>query len=206
MLVGHTKFSPDWCFGLFKQRYRRTFVSCLDDIAKVVDVSADVNVAQMVGTQSGEPVVPMYNWATFLGGHFRTVPQLKQHQHFMFSAQHPGVVTMKQFSDSASTTFSMLVDHEWHPTELELPPVISPVGLSCTRQWYLYKQIRAYCREGTADLTCPKPSTPLHGCESPQPSEEEDDDGRGVALQPKRARRCGKCGRAGHRRRTCQDK
>ena len=74
MLVGHTKFSPDWCFGLFKQRYWRTFVSCLDGIAKVVDVSADVNVAQLVGTQSGEPVVPMYNWATFLGGHFRTVP------------------------------------------------------------------------------------------------------------------------------------
>ena len=122
MLVGHTKFSPDWCFGLFKQRYRRTFVSCLDDVAKVVGISADVNVAQLVGTQSGEPVVPMYNWATFLGGHFRTVPQLKQHQHFMFSSQHPGVVTMKQFSDSASTTFSMLVDHEWHPTALELPP------------------------------------------------------------------------------------
>ena len=140
-------------------------MSCLDDIAKVVDISTDVNVAQLVGTQSGEPVVPMYNWATFLGGHFRTVPQLKRHQHFMFSSQHPGV---KQFSDSASTTFSMLVDHEWHPTALELPPVISPVGLSCTRQWY-----RSYCRECTAeDLTCPKPSIPLHGGESPQTSEE----------------------------------
>ena len=105
-----------------------------------VDISADVNVAQLVGTQSGEPVVPMYNWATFLEGHFRTVPQLKRHQHFMFSSQHPGVVTMKQFSDSASTTFSMLVDHEWYPTALELPPVISPVGLSCTRQWYSTRQ------------------------------------------------------------------
>ena len=91
MLVGHTKFSPDWCFGLFKQRYRRTFVSCLDDIAKVVNV--DVNVAQLVGTQSGEPVVPMYNWATFLGGHFRTVPQFKRHQHFMFSSQYPGATS-----------------------------------------------------------------------------------------------------------------
>ena len=26
MLVGHTKFAPDWCFGLVKQRFRRTRV------------------------------------------------------------------------------------------------------------------------------------------------------------------------------------
>ena len=45
MMVGHTKFAPDWCFGLFKQRYRRTFVSSLDDVADVVNTSADVNVA-----------------------------------------------------------------------------------------------------------------------------------------------------------------
>ena len=47
MLVGHTKFAPDWCFGLLKQRYRRTYVSSLQDIVDVVNVSADVNVAQV---------------------------------------------------------------------------------------------------------------------------------------------------------------
>ena len=25
LIAGHTKFSPDWCFGLFKQRYRRSY-------------------------------------------------------------------------------------------------------------------------------------------------------------------------------------
>ena len=66
MLVGHTKFAPDWCFGLFKQQYRHTFVSSLDDIADVVNTSADVNVAQVVGTQNRETVVPMYNWTIVL--------------------------------------------------------------------------------------------------------------------------------------------
>ena len=47
MLVGHTKFAPDWCFGPLKQRYRRTYVSSLQDIVEVVNVSADVNVAQV---------------------------------------------------------------------------------------------------------------------------------------------------------------
>lgn len=71
MLVGHPKFAPNWCFGLFKQRYRCTFVSSLNDVANVVNSSADVNVAQLVGTQEGEPIVSAYNWASLLGDHFR---------------------------------------------------------------------------------------------------------------------------------------
>ena len=38
-------------FGLFKQLYRRTKVSCIDEIAAVANASATVNVAQLVGTQ-----------------------------------------------------------------------------------------------------------------------------------------------------------
>ena len=60
MLVGHTKFSPDWCFGLLKQKYRKSYVSCLQDIVDVVNQSADVNTAQLVGSQDGEVLVPMY--------------------------------------------------------------------------------------------------------------------------------------------------
>ena len=33
LVAGHTKFSPDWCFGLLKQKTRRTFTSSLFDIA-----------------------------------------------------------------------------------------------------------------------------------------------------------------------------
>ena len=38
LVGGHTKFSPDWCFGLFKRLYRRTPVSCLADVAAVVNI------------------------------------------------------------------------------------------------------------------------------------------------------------------------
>jgi len=82
MLVGHTKFSPDGCFRLLKQRYRCTFVSSLQDIANAVNSSADVNVAQLVGTQHGGMVVPMYDWATYLGEHFRKMPGMKSYHHF----------------------------------------------------------------------------------------------------------------------------
>ena len=101
------------CVYIHTSTYRRTFVNSLDDVADVVDSSADVNVAQLVGTQNGETVVPMYDWTTFLGDHFRNVPQLKTFHHFTFSAQYPGVVVTKVLSDSAGKKFAMLHDMEW---------------------------------------------------------------------------------------------
>lgn len=34
LIVGHTKFAPDWCFGLFKQRFRKCKVDCLDNYSQ----------------------------------------------------------------------------------------------------------------------------------------------------------------------------
>ena len=68
--VGHTKFSPDWCFGLMKQRYRRTKVDSLQDLVDVVNGSAIVNFAQLVGTQ-GDVLVPTYDWDSYLLSYFK---------------------------------------------------------------------------------------------------------------------------------------
>ena len=72
LTVGHTKFSPDWCFGLFKQVFCRTKIGCLDDIfVKVVESSAVVNHAQLVGTQEGQVIVPTYDSAQYLNNPFQ---------------------------------------------------------------------------------------------------------------------------------------
>ena len=65
LIVGHTKFSPDTCFGLIKQKYCKTFVGCLEDIAAVVSKSSEVNEAQLVGAQDGTSIVPMFDWESF---------------------------------------------------------------------------------------------------------------------------------------------
>ena len=115
---------------------------------------------------------------------------------------------MKEFSDSQQVPFTMLDDDNWIPAVDELPPVIEPVGLSPTRQWYLFRQIRDYCREGTQDLTCPKPLIPLPGtgddpsCLAEPPNQLSEEEERAAEPPPKRIRRCGKCGRAGH---TCKE-
>ena len=59
--AGNTKFAPDWCFGLVKQKFRKTEVGCLNESAKVVEESASVNIAQLVGTQDGKVIIPTYS-------------------------------------------------------------------------------------------------------------------------------------------------
>ena len=61
--VGDTKFVPDWCFGLLKQRSFRTKIGNLDDIANCVSLSSSVNVPQLVGSLDGSTLVSMYNWS-----------------------------------------------------------------------------------------------------------------------------------------------
>jgi len=65
VLVGHTKFAPDWCFGLLKQCFRRTKIGDLDDIANCVSRSSVVNVPQLVGSLDGTNFIPIYDWSTF---------------------------------------------------------------------------------------------------------------------------------------------
>lgn len=58
LLVGHTKFSPDRCFGLLKRQYHHTDISSLDDIAMTIKSSSAVNAVQLVGTQDDTVIVP----------------------------------------------------------------------------------------------------------------------------------------------------
>ena len=97
----------------------------------------------------------------------------------------------------------MLRDMEWCRTQDELPATITPLGLSSTRQWYLYREIHEYCRHVTEDLVCPKPSVDDEEECSDGAAEEETSEA--IVPQAKRARRCGKCGGEGHNRRTCND-
>lgn len=71
MMVGHTKFAPDWAFGLLKQKFRKTAVGCLEDLVRVVNDSASVNYAQLVGYKDGTILVHQYNWSEFFATYFK---------------------------------------------------------------------------------------------------------------------------------------
>ena len=72
LVVGHTKFSPDWSFGLFKRLFRRTKVDSMKTLAQVINDSAECNFAQLVTREDGSTVVPTYDWSSFFA------PELKK--------------------------------------------------------------------------------------------------------------------------------
>ena len=158
LVAGHTKFSPDWCFGLAKQAVRKTFISDLFELAHTIDNSTvtGVNVSQLCGLHDGSVLVPTYDWASFFDKYFKKLPGVKQYHHFRFSNDSPGRVFCKRYVDSEEVEFDLLRD----PTKLPpyaLPPIINPAGLDLERKNYLYKEIRQFCKPNSADLVAPKP-------------------------------------------------
>ena len=214
IIPGHTKFTPDSCFGLFKQRFRKTRVECLDDIVNVVEQSAAVNHAQLVGTHNGQVIVPTYNWVTFFVTHLKKISNITKYHHFTASTNKKGIIISKIFRDSTEIESALLKDDSWNPTIHEMPPIIEPQGMSAERQWYLYDKIRPYCSDKAKDLTCPLPSVPRPGTPVPTPvsSPQSVVPTSRVQFQlptstlppAKRQRICGNCGQAGHNCRSCK--
>ena len=137
MVVGHTKFAPDGCFGLLKRSFRKTEVSGLSDLEEIVLSSSVVNECQLVGSQTGNVIVPVRYWADFLSPKFRRLIGIKKYHHFQFSTSFPGVVKLKVHSGGQS----LLKDPTWTLAATDLPPVIQPTGLSLERQQYLFEKI-----------------------------------------------------------------
>uniref|UniRef100_A0A1X7T5Z3 CCHC-type domain-containing protein n=1 Tax=Amphimedon queenslandica TaxID=400682 RepID=A0A1X7T5Z3_AMPQE len=212
--VGHTKFSPDWCFGLLKQKFRKAEVDSLDDFIQVVEQSSAVNKAQPVGSSNGELIVETLDWCSYFATLFKKIKGIKGFQHFVVNATSPGVVAARQAVDGPVTQFNLLKE-DAEITEDELPNILPPKGMSTERKWYLYEKIRPFCRYECKDVTCPLPDAPrLTG--SSRQSTPGVDDPTDLAMEievphsprqslepPATQRKCGNCGQFGHNRRTC---
>ena len=160
MITGHTKFSPDWCFSLWKKKYRHTNIGGLYDLVEVVNKSAVVNMAQLNATD-GEVLVPTYDWQAFFSAAFQKLEGIKKLHHLRFTSDSPGCVYVREKSDSSEVKLCLLKHPDQIPCFRELPPLLSPAGLPMQRHWYLYNKIREFCPERTRDVTCPRPVTPL---------------------------------------------
>ena len=159
--VGHTKFSPDWCFGLLKRHFKRSKVGCLDDLVRVVNESATPNVAQLVGSQSGDVIVKMYNWSSYFDDKTikTSLKGITQMHHFKFTKTKPGKVMVRNTTTDSEREITLLKDISWRP--IDQPQQLFPPGLSLERRWYLYEKIREFCPDNHRDLVCPKPQESL---------------------------------------------
>ena len=163
MIPGHTKFSPDWCFGLLKKTYRRTKVGGLTDLCGVVNDSAAVNIAQPTGLEDGSVVVTTYDWQNYFSRFCTKVKGIKKLHHLRFESASPGCIFVKERAGSTEVKRNILKDKSWKPTADQLPPVLPPSGLSLQRQWYLYEKIREFCPDHLKDTTCPRPGESVQG-------------------------------------------
>ena len=156
LVAGHTKFSPDWCFGLMKQKLRRTFISSLFDILEANDKStlSGVNCGKLVGLHDGTVLVKTYDWASFLAPYFKKLTGISKIHHFSFDKNDPGKVFYKEYADSPEKEFQLLKDVSKLPPCV-LPPQVLPSGLDEERRRYLQREIREYCRPGTEDFVAP---------------------------------------------------
>ena len=171
LLAGHTKFSCDWCFGLFKRNFRNTKVDCLDDIAESVKDSsvAGVNVPQLCELEDGTVIVPTYNWVEFLSQYFTKVKDIKQYHHFHFNQDSHGV-EVKKLHDTETSFQPLLVVDMIDPNAM--PNIIEPRGLDYKRKKYLYQEIREFVAESKQDLVCPDPGPPPAPAQESSSSEE----------------------------------
>ena len=160
MPPGHTKFAPDWCFGLLKRRFRRAHVSCLDDLQDVVKESTPVsrlNIPQLVGSEDATVIVPTYDWHSFFTPAYKPLPGIKPIGHFRFDSQHPGKVFYKTTIADAEKEMMLAVPDQ--VAQLPRMPAIIPLaGLSRERQQYLFQHIREYVRDDKRDIVCPRPA------------------------------------------------
>lgn len=163
MMPGHTKFEPDGYFGLFKLRYRRSTVDCLQDLADcVAGASAKgCTVPQVYGRHYGlsHNAFEFREWNSFLGQHFNPVENILNYNHFDFDCEKPGVVSLRVRQADSPRSVSLLRKRFFRfPLPVRYPEPLFPKGLSYDRQEYLYREIRPFVRDHSKrDITCPKP-------------------------------------------------
>jgi hypothetical protein len=163
MPPGHTKFSPDSYFGLFKIKYRKSTIDSLGDLVACVSHASEKGalVPQPYGKHLGfrDPIYEYRNWCHYLERFFKPIDGITDYNYFAFDHERPGWVSLKTKTNDESEDVFLLKSRRFrfqHP--VYYPPAVAPDGLSDERQQYLYKQVRPHVRNPhKRDLTCPPP-------------------------------------------------
>jgi len=153
----HTRFGPDWCFGLIKLKYRRSQITSVFELARVVNTSTqkEINLAQLiVDPVSKQTLVQVYDWKSYFEIYFRKVPNIISYHHLRFDATKPGLVFIKEFPSTAEKTIKIIKSQCTLHFE-GTPLVLNPKCLAAERAWYLYKHIREHVSDDSKDITCP---------------------------------------------------
>ncbi len=113
MMPYHTRFGPDWCFGLIKQKYRKSYISSISQIADAVTNSTAkaINIPQHIADPTtGDTLVAVHEWKPYFEKYFRRIPNITSYQHFRFSSENPGDVFVRKLPSSAEERIALRKD------------------------------------------------------------------------------------------------
>lgn len=148
LLTGHTKFSPDRYFGVFKSKYAVSNIDTHKDLIQCVTDSSPSGCNKPVSAEN----VVWYDWVSYLKKFYKPMVGITKFHHFVISSE---AIEAKQFADSDETTRFELV---LQPVNDLMPNIITPQGLSLERQLYLFKNIRDLVSDiKKADDVAPQP-------------------------------------------------
>ena len=85
----------------------------------------------------------------------RDIFQDTTQDHFCFTSSKPGVVLVKEY-DSPEVQYNLV----GKAVVRDLPEIIPVPGLDSKHQWYLFHQIRNFCRQDAKGLVYPRPTKP----------------------------------------------
>lgn len=163
LVVGHTKFSPDYGGGVFKKIFRRTPCATPQDVADCAKQSSILHSIVTGSIDGQEQYVPMFDWQSKFAS-FRAIPNMKKYHVFEFCNERPGIVVCREHSDSQPVGFNLTSSKQ---CDTGLPAQLSSLGLSSQRQSYLFEKIRPFVPEEKQDILCPKPQSLFSEPEEP---------------------------------------
>ncbi|KAJ8311530.1 LOW QUALITY PROTEIN: hypothetical protein KUTeg_010885 [Tegillarca granosa] len=146
----------DGMFGIGRQKLRKNDVNTVMQVEDVILILCSTKVY----LESGNGWV-WRNWKIFLSNYFKPIPNVRKYFHFIFSASDPGYVIVKEPVHSEEKRVCILKNGK--SVNRDLPSRVESAGLSATRQWYLYRNIRSFIPPRLQDITAPMPSVPETG-------------------------------------------
>ncbi|XP_052818350.1 uncharacterized protein LOC128244378 [Mya arenaria] len=142
-----TEFHPDWHFGLWKNRWRKSNAETIGEVGATVTSSSRSghNIPQLVGDP--EKPVKFFYWKLYLQQFFKQMKNISKYHHVVLEGRQTGqaLCTVKsQFAASDVFEFALLKNNA--VVVPGLPSNVCIKGMDVERQWCLPDTIWEFCR------------------------------------------------------------
>jgi len=145
MVKGHTKFSPDGYFGLFKIQYQKKNIDWIGDVVECVREASSNSIIPLpygLSLKRKKPLFHFYDWKSFLSKFFKDIPEITRYNYFSFSNKNLGKLKLKRSPNDKERTMVLLKnEHKRFTGPIKMPKILKPLDLAQDRREYLNKKI-----------------------------------------------------------------